>query len=263
MSYEAVALRVQFNWGLSGVWAGDQVVNTLHAAFLPTGDLATTIGPFALPTVSVDDDSGQYVVPGGPPYPFSCVRGWNYGGRTAWDAWVNNFVQLFGTFWGGGLNAMFSNTLSLKDIRLYAPATSGRHAALSPTILTPTSAVAGSGTSCWSPDIAVVASLYSALKTKRGRGRWYYGGLKIIGLDTSGLIPSADRTTLGSNLVSLINGMRATAVAGRTLAPMIMHRSNPLTTGVLINQVRVGDEVDHQERRTKKRPETYSNFTVT
>jgi hypothetical protein len=52
-------------------------------------------------------------------------------------------------------------------------------------------------------------------------------------------------------------------VAQGTLTPIVLNRTNPLVTGSVINRVRVGDELDRQERRTKGRAEAFTDYAVT
>lgn len=49
----------------------------------------------------------------------------------------------------------------------------------------------------------------------------------------------------------------------RKLTPVVLHRAAPYKTAAVINRVRVGDELDTQERRTKTRPEVYTDANLT
>lgn len=271
MAGSAYTVRIQFNWlqFSSSIWTGEVAVNTLHcAATLVSDQPGVGAGPVTLGSWSVDDVGGTYShTAGGVPY--TLQRGWSFGGTTAdTDNLYNGFLDSFQT-WFSAVNSFIPNLVRLRDIRMYPIGSDGNSVSLAPTIMSPTSNLPGTATGMSSPDMAVCVSLYSALHTKRGRGRWYFGPLKNSALNsTTGLIDNTITGGLKDAFATWMTNLRdvqtgTLALGTRTLTPVILHRAAPFNSASVINLVRVGDEIDVQERRTKGRNETYVEGAVT
>jgi hypothetical protein len=268
---DAQVIRFQFNWEHFGstVWTGESAANTLHCgAGLEISQPAVATGPWTLPSFSIDDTSSTYShTASGQAY--SIARGWTFGGTTAdTDNLYNAFLDAWQTYWAA-TNAWMPPSVRLRDIRLYPIGPAGSSVSLAPTIMAPSTSMPGTATGQSSPDMAIVISLYSALHTKRGRGRWYFGPIKQQALNTTtGLIDNTLTGGLSAAMADFLTDLRdcqtgTLSLGVRVLTPVILHRATPYNSSCVIQTVRVGDEIDVQERRTKGRNESYVDTAVT
>lgn len=162
-----------------------------------------------------------------------------------------------------GTKAYLPNTWQMQSVRVYPVGEDGK-APAGPVVWIPDAAYKGSGTQLASPELACCVSLYTATRNKHGRGRIYFGPVSTNGLGTDGLLSAGLITALGTFMRAWQNNVRTRGTPGlsATYAGIVWNRTNK-TQGCVINRVRVGDEIDRQERRTKDRPETFVNWSVT
>ena len=179
----------------------------------------------------------------------------------------------------GQLGNVAPDSWKLGDVRLYAcgpdPDDSAKHpsvAPLGPNIWTPTLTWAGGSTSAeLSPEVALCVSFYSAVRAKKGRGRIYLGPLTVDAFAIDGLTSSVWKNNVPSAVAATFQNVRARGTPGSSACycPIIFNthgfKGGPPhgTQGVIINKIRTGDEMDHQERRTKKRAETFAEIALT
>jgi hypothetical protein len=155
------------------------------------------------------------------------------------------------------------NTYALDNIKLYAVGQDGK-APLGPNMWVATALQQGSSSSTfYSPEVACCVSWYSAARTKGGRGRLFLGPLHTTATSSDGLFTSAFKTTIGNAAKAVQDSVRTrgTPSATAVYCGIVWNRS-PGNTGAVINRVRIGDEIDRQERRTRGRPETFTDFLV-
>jgi hypothetical protein len=86
-------------------------------------------------------------------------------------------------------------------------------------------------------------------------------------MSAPGTINPTTGTLLATKHRDFLQAMRAVSSGAipvaRKLTPVILHRAAPYKTAAVINRVRVGDEFDGQERRTKSRPEVFTDANLT
>lgn len=268
---KAKVLRAQWTWEWEAtcLWLGETASNSLHFDVRDVGDQPdVTAGSVDLAewdwsnaggTLNVTTASGSFL----------CERGWknDSGGDT--DGFFSDFLNAWSTFYAATKGYMAGH-LKLRDIRLYPIGADGRFDDTgTPFIARPTAPISPPASDDKSPDTAIVFSLYSQLRTRRGRGRYYFGPIgQNIEQTAHGTIGSTTTTALATAMAAWMTALRDVEFSvviggGQTITPVILHRSTPLTTASVISQVRVGDEFDVQERRTKNRPEVYSDVAVT
>lgn len=160
------------------------------------------------------------------------------------------------------MKSYYPNWMRLRHIKLYAVKADGK-APLGPNTWTPTAAYAGSSSANLSPEVAAVCSLYTAHRAKAGRGRMFFGPLAQSVINTEGLFTSTLTGALGSAVKSVQDTVRTRGTPGSSACYVgIVWNRVPGTHGCVISKIRVGDEPDHQERRTKKRPEIFADLNV-
>jgi len=160
--------------------------------------------------------------------------------------------------------AYWSADWQMRYTKLYQVREDGK-APLGPCTWTPDVVYKGTTGSYLSPEVAACVSLYTAHRARSGRGRFFFGPVMTSIMDTKGLFISGGITALGNGAQTMFNSVRSRGTPGvsATYTGIVWNRhptgssSGPGTTGCVINRVRVGDEPDHQERRTKSRPETF------
>lgn len=175
---------------------------------------------------------------------------------------IDFFITKATDFWVA-VKPNIPSTFQLSSIKLYAVKADGK-APLGPNEWRPTGSEPGSvSTGLHSPELAFAVSLYTAHRHKQGRGRFYVGPLGNALSSTDGLIATTFKNNLGTAAKALQDSVRTrgTPGASATYAGIVWNRS-PGTTGAVINKIRLGDEPDRQERRTKKRPETFVDYAV-
>lgn len=194
---------------------------------------------------------------------YTCQVGW-VGVGTVGDPLVPTQTDIdavagaFDLFFTGPrsyINSMYK----LEDIRVYAVDQTG-HAPGQPCIFTPNVQYLGGNGSPITPDVAACVSLYTAERSKRGRGRFYFGPLGVSVYDANGLFSSAFISALQTPTVTMLNGWRARTPV--PLTPMVWSRLE-MNKGAIINRVRIGDEPDGHETRTKQRAEVYTSVNLT
>lgn len=189
---------------------------------------------------------------------------------------IDFFLTKAGDFFNT-LIAIFPSTYRLESVKLYAVGNHGTKDGVNvftsprgPNTWTPNTNWQATGTNMEIPEMAMAVSHYSVERSRFGRGRVYVGPLSGgLSQNADGLFPAANITTIGNAAKALQDSVRTrgTPGASATYAGIIWNRPGGRTNqtgflGSVINKIRIGDEPDHQERRTKKRRETYTDFTV-
>lgn len=161
------------------------------------------------------------------------------------------------------VRTMIPTSWKLEVVKLYAVDAQG-HAKLGPNAWTPTATFAGTGSgNALSPEVAMCVSLYTAHRAKAGRGRTYIGPLTQGMLQADGLFTSAAQTAARGGMKALQDSVRTRGTPGASACYVgIIWNRTPGTTGCVINKIRTGDEPDVQERRTKSRPEIFTDSNV-
>jgi hypothetical protein len=267
MAGTALAIRANFNWKWSptSAWLGESATNSLHFLFTDTEDQPSiNVGPVDLNPFAVTDEGGTYQHVASSTT-FDVERGWAIADRTDVDNLFNSVISAWRTYYTAVLSLMAAS-LEFESLRMYPIGPDGRMVSLAPMIARPTATLSPSGEDAWSPDISICCSLYSALRRKQGRGRWYLGPLEPQTLTSHGLLTQTTKDQCGNAMATFLTSLRDAStgiVAQGTLTPIVLNRTNPLVTGSVINRVRVGDELDRQERRTKGRAEAFTDYAVT
>lgn len=256
---------------ISGTWLGEtsswgwrfavgDASQPAQAGRLPLDAGNVTLNQFDCHTDVASRSLTAAAVPG------TNVTGWSGDSLPATEAVTQNDCDFFidtAMAFNVAIRALLPTTYQLGYIKLYAVDAQGK-APLGPNIWTPTSGYAGTASSILSPEVAVCISHYSAHRAKAGRGRFYIGPMTQTLFSTDGLIQSSNQSTIMTAAKNVQNTVRTRGTPGNSAvyAGIVWNRT-PGTTGSVINKVRVGDEPDHQERRTKARPEQYTEVNVT
>lgn len=195
---------------------------------------------------------------------YTVTPGWSGegGANTITDDDKDSLVNVFDVYLLA-IASHVSNSYVLDSIKVYPWLSVPGPLPVAPDIYTPkTPGAYATGATLAAPQLAAVVSTSSALRGRKGRGRWYLGSTTTA-LQVNGLMSSATQTAHLTAATNLLNGIRAShpQVGSLWLTPVIAHQ-NGLTAAV-INKVRVGDEIDTQQRRRRQRAETYVVSSLT
>lgn len=147
------------------------------------------------------------------------------------------------TFWNAaGVKALYAATISWTSTVTYTLDANG-HATTSTVT---NEAIAGTGTQSLPYECALLVTWRSALKSKKGLGRWYLPPPTTASLAVNGwtMLP-ANVTTLTTNLAAMVTSW------GGTLTPVIYHHSTKTTDNLI--HADMPDGVYAQRRRGHKR----------
>jgi hypothetical protein len=251
----------------SSVWSGEVVVNGWRLK-----DSGATLDALDAGTVPLDlfhaqDASVSRTITG-----LTVEQGWAGVGsdndHEVTDGDKDAIATAILAYWNA-IKSGIPDDYQLRDIRLYPvagtdPATgdSPFRSGTAPDIYTPTAVNSGGTSGNWaSPGLALAISTQSATRGPKGRGRWFYG--PVTGLfGDNGLVNSGSATVLAGYAATMLNAIRAIGGTGSArYAPVIWHRGTD--TASVISSVRIGDELDFQQRRRRQRPETYISQALT
>jgi hypothetical protein len=177
------------------------------------------------------------------------------------DQDIDFFLTKAWDFWAS-VKAYVPSPWQLQHIKLYAVKQDGK-SPLGPNTWTPGATQAGAGSSYYSPEVAACLSHYTAHRHKSGRGRLYLGPLSLTAGANDGTLSPTFMAALRDAGKAVQDSVRTRGTPSNSCTYVgIVWQRSPGTHGSVINAVRVGDEADHQERRTKSRPETYLTANV-
>ena len=249
------------------VWAGEVAVTGWRLKNSGLTVDPVSAGDVPLDTFHAEDAAVTRSISG-----FNITQGWAGVGtdtdHEVTDGDKDGIANAIKTYFSSVL-AYVPDDYQVRDIRIYPILGSGAtlpekpyHTATAPDIYTPTSPIVGAVSGQWmSPACALVLSTQTATRGPRGRGRWYLG--PVYGMnDNTGLVNSGYAGSVaaaGATMLSTIRGIGGTSSA--RYAPVVWHRGTD--RGSVISSVRVGDEIDFQQRRRRHRHEVYVSSAVT
>lgn len=218
-----------------------------------------TQGEWTLPTHSVDDTAATETHGN-----FSVNYGFkNTTGSLAYSQAQQNTVLAYVDTYLTAVKGLLYNGYELDQVRL-SPVKADGSSPVAPTIATPTGATMDpTGSYALAPEVAVCVSTSSVLRTRAGRGRWYFGVLSRDMLDTTGIVNSTSRTTLLNASAAMLQSARGTGNDPGTAieVPIIWHRGT--NTAAVISSVRIDDKFDSQHRRQNARPSNWASVALT
>lgn len=259
------ALSLYVTWRLAAkntsTWFGEVSVSGLRIGTVQPGDAlpATSAGEHTLQSFLVNDASTTSTTTH-----LSKVQHWagdsGGSGVDVTDGDQDGIAEAVWQFLASS-QSYWPSYYQLQDIRLYAIAPGGNQpVGMSPCIYTPTSALSGTGTGMLAPENALVISTYSSVNVRKGRGRFYFGPLVQSMNDTTGLVGTGGTTVLG-NAKTMLNAIRGIgSVASSRYYPAVI--GHGASCGYVIQKLRLGDELDTQQRRRRQRKEQYTDLAL-
>lgn len=153
-------------------------------------------------------------------------------------------------FWNT-VRTTHTNQYALSEIRIQANDAAGKSVGGSNkfTLKVPS---AGGAAAAMPPNTALCISTESNSPTRRGHGRFFLGGLAVNILGTEGLVASSPRTTYLNATKTLLQSIVDTNQA----VPAVIRTADRSFWD--ITGVRIGDELDVQNRRRNARREVYA-----
>lgn len=182
-------------------------------------------------------------------------------------SWLNDQIRPAAEAWIGKAN-LFAGVVRLQSILVYpisspsgrvepaVPYVQGSPCRLDYTGSNPAGTVAG----VIPPQVTAVASLRTSQVGRRGRGRMFVPPFGTAG-NNSGRVSPGAIAALGAATKEFLEGCRVSAgTGGVNVYPVIT--GAPFTQYAMINQVRVGDVFDTQQRRRRSLVEAYTSTVV-
>lgn len=182
-------------------------------------------------------------------------------------SWLNDQIRPAAAAYIGKAN-LFAGVVRLDSILVYPirspdgrvepapPYAQGSPCRLDYTGSNPTGAVAG----VIPPQVTAVASLRTSQVGRRGRGRMFVPPFGTAGNNSGRVSPSAI-AALGEATKEFLEGCRVSAgTGGVNVYPVVT--GAPFINYAMINQCRVGDVFDTQQRRRRSLVENYANTTI-
>lgn len=248
----------------SGPWSGETCSWGVRVA---ASDMPLALGSAGLQHFETSDASSSgsktintrtYTYTG--TFDYGPLTGGGSGSVTVAD--VDKIVGFLEQFFVADQNLHPTNC-KLASFKVICPGTDGK-AHTGSNVYTPDTTIAGTASGALSPDHCIVVSFYTSNLSKTGRGRIYWGPVAASVLGTNGEIPSATTALLASHMNTALQGIRDIVPGGGITgySPVVWSRLDK-SKGSVINRVRVGDELDNHETRTKQRPETYASSPLT
>lgn len=243
-------------------WDGEIAVFGMRLALFSSAvDPGSDAGDVELPEF-LTNDAAVTRTPSG----WSVDQGWTGDsslGVEVTDADQDSIADAWLTFLTGA-HGQWPSMYTLQDVRLYNIGRDGRTGS-APNIYTPASAYDGGAAYADNPAQAVCVSFGSAMRGRQGRGRFYFGPLGSNVLNNYGQILAASQDSIGNAAATLLSDLEAVGGIDVGAHPVIVHRAslNGLehsAHGAIINSVRVGNEVDSQQRRRRQVPEVYTSY---
>lgn len=183
-------------------------------------------------------------------------------------SWLNDQIRPAAAAFIGASN-VFASAVRLKSILVYPIRTPDGHVEPAPPYLQgspcrldyTSSNPTGNATGLLPPQLSVVASTRTAQVGRRGRGRMFTPPPGTTGA-SSGRVSGALQAALGTAAKNFLEGCRlaGTGPGGVWVYPVVT--GLPFSAYAMINQVRVGDVFDTQQRRRRNLVEAFANTTV-
>ena len=153
-----------------------------------------------------------------------------------------------------------SNKCRLVGVKIAPVTASGKYAAGASEFRLRVPKVGSGGGNVLPPEVAVAQSIGADILGRRGRGRWYLGGLTAdTALAPDGTVSAAYASALNTSAKALVDGIQAidnsVPASGQLLATVTSAGS---ATGVRPGYVRVGNHCDAQRRRQHQVVESYT-----
>lgn len=245
----------------TAVFAGEVSLNSFRIGTVGVADSVPgySDGTVTLNSFSVNDASTSSTTTH-----FNKEQGWTgdsgAAGGNVTDGDQDAIAEAIWTFWNS-IRGLFTDQYTLGDVRLYPVVGATGRTATAPCIYVPTAVISGGSNTGWIPQQACVVSWDTAARGRRGHGKAYLGPITGVTLRTDGTLQSSSRDTFGNAAVALQTNIRAIgSIASERYYGMVWQRNSD--QGAVIGGVRVGDEMDIQQRRRRQRAEVYSTYAL-
>lgn len=260
--HSARHLYVTWRWNArtSSPWVGETAVCGFRIGITPSassqpGYSDGTVGltPFLINDASVNTTTAH----------LTKVQNWagDSGGTTdITDGDQDGIAEAVYAF-NNALVSRIPNDYTFGDIRLYAIGDNGKMAGNAPVLYTITGGLDGGATGNWLPQNSVVLTLGTAAAGRKGRGRFYFGPVKSDMYGADALLVGSENGVVGGAAQTMLQAVRNIgSIASTRYFPIVWHRGT--TTGAVVRTIRVGDEIDTQQRRRHGRKETYTAYDL-
>lgn len=200
------------------------------------------------------------------------------GPSTFTDSNMDTIADAFEA-WRDGCDMALSPQYDLHSVTLHPFAATSRagypsaYFRAGPTVYTPKVAKTwGKATTTQAPNSALAVSLGTATRGRLGRGRIFLGPLGG-GVNADGLLDTAARDLFSASAVLLFDRLRFSNQIGNVDAapcfwPMVYNRPGGKTQqtgekGSPVSFLRIGNQLDVQQRRRRQVPEIYTRYPLT
>lgn len=190
---------------------------------------------------------------------------WNYAGE-GFALHLDEMKAIVEQFflYHNAIRGSLSTKSRLVSVKIAPIDANGKYAAGASEFRLRTPKVGVEGTNVLPPELAVAQSVGADILGRRGRGRWFLGGLTAgIALAPDGTVSATLAATLNTAAKALIDGIQAIDNSPLASGQMIcVVTSAGSATAVRPSYVRVGNHADAQRRRQHQIVETYTQTSL-
>jgi hypothetical protein len=183
---------------------------------------------------------------------------------TALQACANRVRDHWHAFIDSGINgsvpqhSTFATTTVWQKVTAYKVDTAGKAVAQREAAFS--AAIKGSQASALPPQCAIVVTTLTNTPGRRGRGRFFLGGLAASFVTSEGRLTTGKRDQLATAMGQFYTGLRDTPNQGDLLRPVVV--SPTAGDSHKITRVQVGDVYDTMRSRRNKLVEQKASFVV-
>lgn len=123
------------------------------------------------------------------------------------------------------------------------------------------SPLAGTGTSCAPPQVALACSLRAPVIGKRGRGRIYLPAVTASQIASDGTVATTMNSAVRTAFKTMIDALQAASLLS-DYQPIVSVFSAGASDCIRPSEIRIGDRWDTQQRRRAQVPEAYAITTL-
>ena len=161
------------------------------------------------------------------------------------------------------LRSSFVSTTRLVSVKVAPITSSGAYAAGASEFRLRTPRLGNSVGQVMPPELSVAQSIGADVLGRRGRGRWFLGGLDVTALSSSGQVSPTLISSMNTAAKALVDAVQAVdntiPSSGQLLATVT---SAGAASGIRPSYVRVGNHADAQRRRQHQVIENYTVMSL-
>lgn len=267
-----IYVTAHFDWAATSPWLGEQWQIGLRLAVVPKIGAPQMGDTFDLaPSAAAERKSvnGSYVAAAAGIGTIDFSQTWDAQWNYAPESFAFHLDQMKAVVeqilaYQAAMLSKFSSKTRLTSVKIAPISALGEYSAGASEFRLRTPKAGSGGGNVLPPELAIAQSVGADILGRRGRGRWYLGGLTAdTALSPDGTVAPAYATAANAAAKGLIDGIQgidnAIPSAGQLL---FVTTSATATTAVRPSYVRMGNHCDAQRRRQHQVVETYTQSAL-